>query len=78
MNLTKQESEVLENIQEGINDTHQIKVFMNIQIDKIKEIFLKLEKAGLIKVQKKFDKFYKEDYWNAKIVRKSPIVTFIK
>jgi len=67
MKLTKDEEEVLENIQEGISDTGVLRLFTNLDLEKIKEIMNKLERLGLIEIVRKYDEHYKEDYWDAKI-----------
>ncbi|MBS3167745.1 hypothetical protein J4216_01330 [Candidatus Woesearchaeota archaeon] len=69
MKLTKEAFEILSNIEEGMNDLNQIYTSTNLEKDKIKEIFLKLEKLNLITITKKYDSYYKEDYWNAKTTK---------
>ena len=71
MELTKQEFEVLWNIEEGISDTSQLQVFTNFNLEELKKILLKLEKLNLITIDKKFDKSYNEDYWNASTTEKA-------
>lgn len=67
MRLTKNEEEILENIQEGVSDTGVLRSFTTLNLDEIKEIMIKLERLNLIEIVRKYDEHYKEDYWNAKI-----------
>ena len=70
MKLTKQELEILGNIQEGLSDTKSLKTFTEIDWKKIKVLLEKLEKEGLVKINKKYDNYYKEDYWQAHLTEK--------
>jgi len=70
MKLSKQELEVLDDIQEGISDTHQLRIFVNCNLSSILKILIKLETLNLIKINKKFDKTYNEKYWEAILTEK--------
>ena len=65
MELTPEELSVLWAIEEGMSDLEAAFIYTGIEKDKLKPVYEKLEQLGLIKVTKKFDPFYKEDYWDA-------------
>ena len=71
MGLSKEELKVLDSIQEGMSDLNQTNIYTGIPIGKIKKILEKLEKQEFIKITKKFDNYYKEDYWDTKITEKA-------
>jgi len=71
VSLSKEETEILAHIREGISDTHQLKAFTGLNLDKLKVILGNLEKAGLIKLIKKYDKHYREDFWDASLTEKA-------
>jgi len=70
MELNDEEKAVLESIEEGMSDLSQAEVYTSLDRARVKQIFEKLEHLGLIKINKKYDSFYKEDYWDAEIIRK--------
>jgi len=67
MKLNKFEEEIFENIKDGVSDTCQLKAFTQFSAEEIKEILIKLERLDLIALERKFDKYYNEDYWEARI-----------
>ena len=69
MKLVKNEIEVLEYIQEGINDTNQLIMFTKLDDAHIKNILENLEFFGLIKIIKKSDEYDDEGYWKAEITK---------
>ena len=71
MKLSKEELKILDSIQEGMSDLNQINIYPGIPVGKIKKIFEKLEKQELVTITKKFDNYYKEDYWDTKITEKA-------
>ncbi len=70
MILPKEDIKVLEAIQEGMSDLKQAEIYTKIKKEKLKEIYNELEKLGLIKITKKFDEYYKEDFWDAELTQK--------
>jgi len=69
MRLKEDEMEIFENIKEGVSDTYQLAIFTKLEEARIKNIMEKLERIGLIKIIKKFDEFYNEEYWNAELIK---------
>ena len=67
--LTKKEFDVLWSIEEGMNNLKGAEVFTGYGKKELKKIFEKLSKLGLIDLTKKFDEYYKEDYWYAYIIK---------
>lgn len=67
MQLSPDEREILENIQEGIVDTHQLRIFTELSLDAILETLERLEDRQCITLKKKHDPVYDEPYWQAEI-----------
>ncbi len=59
--LTKQEFEVLWQIEEGASFDDEIVSLIHIDANKLKSILAKLEKSGLVSLEKKHDEHYKKD-----------------
>lgn len=68
MDLSTEEKEVLEQIGEGISDTHQLRNVTEFKLEKLKEVMSSLEEKGLIKVARKVDSHNQEDFWDAELV----------
>lgn len=65
MKISKQEFKALWAIEEGMSDLDAAYAYTGIPIEKLKKIYEKLERLGLIILTKKFDNHYKKDYWDA-------------
>ena len=64
MSLSEQESEVLENISEGITDNFQLENFTDFTKEKLKQILGSLEQKKLVTVKKKIDEVTGEELWD--------------
>ncbi len=71
MKLTKDEFAVLWNIEEGNSDKDSLSAFTGFDIKTISKIADKLEKLKLIKITKKFDRYYKKEFWQAETTEKA-------
>jgi len=80
MKLTEEEFDVLWQIEEGIDSFDSIRScnHKNLSLDKIKEIAKKLEKQGLIKINKKFDPYYKKEWEEIIITDKENVYPLYK
>ena len=68
MKLKEDEVEIFESIKEGISDTYQLTLFTRLEEAHIKNVMVKLENIGLIRINKKFDKYYNDEQWNAELI----------
>ena len=61
---------MLENVDEGNSDTHQLGIFTSLAPDAILAVLDALERRGLVTLVKKYDEHYKAAYWQAETTEK--------
>ena len=67
LTMNKEDYEILWCIEEGMNSPDAILVSIKSSKEKVKKIMEKLAKEKLITLNKKYDAYYKEDYWDSYI-----------
>ena len=65
--LNKQEFSVLWQLEEGGYFPEDITPFTGLDESKVQQILVKLEKIGLVAIEKKYDEYYKKENWSLKL-----------
>lgn len=66
MELTKEEFQVLWQVEEGNGSSDAIISFTNLSVTMVKKILKKLERLRLVELKIKHDVRCKEEFWDAK------------